>query len=419
MSEKRRDRKGRLLQPNERQRANGMYEYRYSDSNGRKHSVYSWKLVSTDRAPSGKRCDKSLRELEAEIQKNVLNGVDAHAANIETVEDCFKQFMETKSRLNRKSRDIYENLYQTRVSRQLGNTKIAALTQPMLRRHYLNLLNDGTTVSTIRHLDSMLSQMFDIAISNHAINYNPCKGLLKSMKADLRNDNERVHCLTIQEQEAFLSFTKCSARHAHWYPLFAFILGTGCRVGEALGLTWNDCDFEEGLISINHTIKYYKLGESDEYGLSVNRTKTEAGVRIIPMLDTVRTILENEKRRQTDEGVADLCIDGMTGFVWRTKFGSLPIPGTVNAALYAIQRDYNEQVEANWTIGKKCVYLPKFSVHVLRHTFCTRLCENESNLKVIQEVMGHSSITVTMDVYNEATKDAKKESFKKLNGKVL
>ena len=62
--------------------------------------------------------------------------------------------------------------------------------------------------------------------------------------------------------------------------------------------------------------------------------------------------------------------------------------------------------------------LPHFSCHHLRHTFCTRFCENETNLKVIQEIMGHADITTTMDIYNEATKDKKKESFAGLEGKI-
>lgn len=57
--------------------------------------------------------------------------------------------------------------------------------------------------------------------------------------------------------------------------------------------------------------------------------------------------------------------------------------------------------------------------HHLRHTFCTRLCENESNLKVIQSVMGHSDIQTTMDIYAECTQEKKQEVFATLNGKIM
>lgn len=58
------------------------------------------------------------------------------------------------------------------------------------------------------------------------------------------------------------------------------------------------------------------------------------------------------------------------------------------------------------------------SPHTFRHTFCTRFCENETNLKVIQEIMGHSDISVTMNIYNEATKEKKEEAFKNLENKM-
>ncbi len=62
--------------------------------------------------------------------------------------------------------------------------------------------------------------------------------------------------------------------------------------------------------------------------------------------------------------------------------------------------------------------LPHFSVHNLRHTFCTRLCENELNIKIIQKITGHWNVETTMDVYNEATKEKKMESFANLEGKI-
>ena len=68
---------------------------------------------------------------------------------------------------------------------------------------------------------------------------------------------------------------------------------------------------------------------------------------------------------------------------------------------------------------KRCPeLLPHFSCHNLRHTFCTRFCENERDLKVIQEIMGHADITTTMNVYNEATKEKKVASFANLEGKI-
>ena len=70
MSDKRRDSKGRLLKQGERQREDGKYEYRYYDEKGGRHSVYSWRLVDTDRIPPGKRDAESLRSMEKRIRRD-------------------------------------------------------------------------------------------------------------------------------------------------------------------------------------------------------------------------------------------------------------------------------------------------------------------------------------------------------------
>ena len=67
--------------------------------------------------------------------------------------------------------------------------------------------------------------------------------------------------------------------------------------------------------------------------------------------------------------------------------------------------------------GREPCFLPKISPHILRHTFCARMCENESNIKLIQDVMGHKNIHTTMDVYDEATAKKKKEIFQNAEGK--
>ncbi len=421
MSEKRKDKKGRILQPNERQRSDGMYEYRYTDGNGVKHSVYSWRLVPTDRIPSGKRSGKlSLREMEENIQREILTGIDSYSAATLTLNDCFNSYMESAKLLQRKTRDGKEKIYNSKIKPLIGQLKVARLTKNDVKLLYLKVLDTGVSIETIIKIDDVLNCILENALSNRAINYNPCSDVLSELKRELRYERKQKHCLTIAEQKAFLDYIAKNSKYKHWHPFFKFMLGTGCRVGEAIGLTWDNCDFENGVIRIDHAIRYYKVGDTDDYGLEITKPKTSAGLRITPMLDTARELLLRERPRQALTISKEIIIDGVTGFVWRTKRGTLPIPGTINAALYAIQRDYNlaEEVTSRKE-GREPLYLPKFSAHVLRHTFCTRLCENESNTKVIQKVMGHASIVTTMNIYNEATIDARQESFAKLNGKIV
>ena len=65
------------------------------------------------------------------------------------------------------------------------------------------------------------------------------------------------------------------------------------------------------------------------------------------------------------------------------------------------------------------LFLPNFSAHHLRHTFCARLCENETNLKAIQEIMGHADISTTMDIYAECSEEKKKKVMTNLEGCII
>lgn len=223
------------------------------------------------------------------------------------------------------------------------------------------------------------------------------------------------HALTIPQQRAFMEHIANHPVYCHWWPLFTVLLGTGCRIGEALGLRWDDLDYERRTISINHSLVYYPVGESRNSVLHISKPKTEAGVRTIPMFDTVKDAFEMLHEEQKESGWNDVEIDGMSGFIFCNRFGNVPNPQSVNRAIKRIIADYNagEEVEAKKQ-HREAVLLPDFSAHHLRHTFCTRLCEKETNLKVIQSVMGHKDIQTTMDIYAEATEEKKQESFERL-----
>ena len=106
--------------------------------------------------------------------------------------------------------------------------------------------------------------------------------------------------------------------------------------------------------------------------------------------------------------------------MFTNRYGYVHNPQTINRAIKRIYTACNERekIQAKKE-HRQPVLIPHFSAHNLRHTFCTRLCENENDLKIIQEIMGHSDITTTMNIYNEATKERKQESFAMLFFKLL
>lgn len=139
MSEKKRDNKGRILRQGERQREDGRYEYRYQDIQGNTRSVYSWKLVDTDKTPYGKKCKKSLREIEKEIQRDLEDGVYGFTAQKLTLNQCFAAYMETKYELKQSTRTNYRYMYQKYVSESLGQKKIASIRYSDIKKFYMSL----------------------------------------------------------------------------------------------------------------------------------------------------------------------------------------------------------------------------------------------------------------------------------------
>ena len=165
-----------------------------------------------------------------------------------------------------------------------------------------------------------------------------------------------------------------------WWPLFTVLLGTGTRIGECLGLRWEDIDFEKNLISINHSLIYRPTPDTRENVLSISLPKTEAGIRTIPMLAVVKDAFEIIREEQEDTGGNETVIDGMYGFVFMNRFGNVHNYNTVNQAIKRIVSNYNstEILQAKKE-KREPIILPNISCHIMRHTFATRLCEAESN----------------------------------------
>lgn len=265
----------------------------------------------------------------------------------------------------------------------------------------------------------MIHQLFNLAVDDCYIVKNPSDGVMGECKRAHNLDEPKRHALTIPQQEAFIGYIRGNPKYRHWLPLLTTFLGTGMRVSELVGLRWENVHFEEAYIEINHNTVYYSREKKQCY-FAVTTPKTKAGKRIIPLLPEVRKALEEEKAHQKEVGVTCKAnIDGYTDFIFRNRFGNIHNPQTINRTIKRITIAYNEQeMEAADRESRDPVLIPPFSCHNLRHTFCPRYCENETNLKVIQEIMGHRDIATTMEIYAEATKDAKVKSFKNLEGKI-
>ena len=333
-----------------------------------------------------------------------------------TLNDMFDYYMALKCELKTSTRTNYQYMYDHYVRETIGHRDITSFRYSDIRTFYNSLLREHSfRPSTMETIHSLLHPVFTLAIRDNLIRTNPSDGVLTDIKKGNQWERAKKHALTEAQQAVFMQFVANSARYRQWGPLFTVMLGTGCRVGEVIGLRWEDCDFAEETISINHSLLYRQKEPGGACEFMVSTPKTETGIRVIPMATEVKRALEQERQFQTEVCPANIMIDGYSNFIFTSQTGGILSPHTVNRAIERIRTAYNNQeTELANQEQREPQLLPHFSAHTLRHTFCARFCEHETNLKVIQEIMGHASITTTMDVYNHVTLEQKIASFKRL-----
>lgn len=396
-----------VLNCREYQRKDGMYLYKYKNNEGEKKVIYSSSL-------------KGLRVKEREILRALDEGVISRFECGVTVNDIFALYMQGKLQLKQTTRNNYIYLYDKFVREDLGKNKISEVKYTHIKKFYQKMIIEKKLqIGSLEIIHTILHSVFDIALRDDLVRKNPTEGVLSEIKKEFHWKKPKKHALTHEEQKAFISFVGNSKVYRHWLPLFTVLLGTGCRIGEVIGLTWKDCDFENNMISINHNMVYRKE-KNGKYEFHIGTPKTESGKRKIPMLSQVREVLLEVREEQKEKKFPIVSIDGYMGFVFLNRNGFVHNPSTINRSIEKIIKVYNKIEKINAKNGsREPVFLPHFSVHSLRHTFCSRYCENETNIKVIQEIMGHSDISTTMNIYAEVTEKKKKESFHNLEGKIM
>ncbi len=400
MAEKRKDAKGIVLRKGELQNKKGIYVYRYTLPSGKRLSIYAGTL-------------KELREKEKKLQIDINDGLRTDGENL-TINNIFDRWKDIKKRLvrdNTMSNYIY--MYETYVKPNFGKRRIKKVVKSDIKKFYNHLLDERhLSVSAIETVQNVLRQVFEMALEDGYLKANPAVNLFREFKASRNFDTEKRTALEKSEQELFVNFLKNNDNYNHWYPVFAVMLGTGMRVGEVTGLRWQDVDFEKNVISVNHTLVNFSRGKGKGNKFAVNPPKTKSGIRTIPMLPEVREAILQEKQYQEDFGIkCKSRVDGYTDFIFVNRFGEPQHQGTLNKAIKRIIRDCNDEVLLKNSLDDDPVLLPNFSCHILRHTFTTRLCEAEMNVKTIQVVLGHSDIRTTLDIYTDVTETRKQETF--------
>lgn len=407
MANSRKDKRGYVLRTGECQRTDGRYSYSYTDKYGERHVVYAKDLAE-------------LRKKERKIIRDMEDGIDTHAPEKITLNQLYDKYISLKVDLKPTTRANYKYMYDHFVRPKFGRRKIADIKYTDVKKFYYDLImNKEMKAYTLDNVHTQIHPTLQMAVRDGLLRTNPSDGVMAEIKKSHVWDKEPRRALTIPQQRAFTGYMQNSREYHGWVPVIMILFGTGMRIGECLGLRWEDLNFESRTISVNHNLseRPYDDGTCTKH---IQTPKTKAGTRTIPMIDEVFDAFLQEYEMQKCMGYRSETIDGYTNFVFLTTGGSVLSASSVNRAIHGITDSYNaEEIQKAKEEKREPVLIPNFSAHSLRHTFCTRLCENESNLKVIQSVMGHSDITTTMDIYAEATDEKKQEIMANLQGKII
>jgi len=399
----RKDNKGRNLKDGESQRkSDGRYQYRYVDP------ITSERITIYDMDLSELR--KKEREINRLIDEGIITASKDKKASLNT---WFERYMEI-IQIEDSTRTNYVSLWNNHVRDSLGKMKIADVKVSDIKKFYADMTKKGYSFGTLKVIHGIFVPLFTLAVEDDIVRKNPSTHCLAGfgVKSRVRE------ALTEEEQEKFLKFVSNTPVYKCHLPLILFMIGTACRVGEVIGLTWADIDFKAEEINVDHQLVYKNYGDGCKFHWA--EPKTEAGIRVIPMPDIVRHALVEQKKLQFMLGINhDIEAGGIKNFVFTAKTGMPYAPNAINNILYNIREAYNKNEEK---IAKKerrkPVLLPKFSAHILRHTGCTRMAEAEVDVKALQYIMGHANADVTMNTYNHISDMSRvKKQTDKINEK--
>ena len=346
--------------------------------------------------------DMNLDALEVKLRNvryEIDHGIFTKPERIR-LDDWFSTWMNEYKAFELKKGTIenYKRNYRLYISPYLGNCYVKEIRAEHLQKLYNDLMRAGYSYGVINLCAGILSGMFTQLMRNDIIMKNPVK--LANLPKKEKRPKRRV--LTDAEQQLFLKY----AASSNFYSLYRLALATGLRIGELTSLTWKDIDFENESLSVTGTLKYFK-----DTGFYKDTPKSDSGNRTVPLLPSICKMLKHVRREQNKErlsaGSKWKPVKGLEHLVFTTKTGEPLKKRTIAYDIDHITDEINEN-------EKDTPHFEKFSPHTLRHTFATRALENGIPPKVVQDILGHSSITMTLDLYTHVLPKTKSTEILKI-----
>lgn len=289
---------------------------------------------------------------------------------------------------------VYEDTYDSYISKPFGKKRLKEIRPEQIQRLYNSLYKDEYSRNTIELVSVVLSGMYKQAYKNQLIIKNPVP--LATLPKFSEHKERRV--LTLEEQTTFLKHA-AGTKYDYIYEL---ALSTGMRSGEMCGLEWKDIDFTNRIIHVRGTLV------QNRYGFYKDLPKTHSSLRDIPMLDNVYELLKNRRKVQLEQkllaGSYWQSLDGLENLAVTTETGRPLGKGYLNKEIVKIVGKIQEN-ESDFQA---------LTVHTFRHTFATRCIENGMEPQVLKTILGHSKLSMTMDLYAHVLPNTKVQEMKKI-----
>lgn len=305
-----------------------------------------------------------------------------------TTQNLLTEWLENYQKEHIKARTYsrYQGLITMHIVPTLGEKNIAELGRREIQEFLTQQKKDGNirngeklSATSTNMMLSVLNLAFEYACDMEYIEENPCLRVRRT-----KAETKKIEAFTVEEQRAIESEIAISDdRRLHGVLLCLY---TGLRIGELLGLTWSDVDFDRGVINITKTV-YREKDESGAWQLCVDTPKTKASDRVIPMPEYITNML-----RQDFETT-------LTPYVVENKKGERM---SIRSYQYIFEK-LTERADVR-----------KLNFHALRHTFATRAIECGMDIKTVADIMGHQNASITLNRYAHCMLEHKIEMMQKL-----
>lgn len=363
-------------------RSDGRWQGAVHDLHGRRRFYYG-----KTRAEVAAMVAKAIRERDQGL---------AHVPATQNVEAYLTSWLQTqRPPVLRESTWLRYRLFvEHDILPSLGRISLIRLSAQQVSALYAERLASGQSGTTVRHLHMVLHRALGQAVR---------LGLLQRNVCDLvdppRARRVEMQTWTREEAEVFLA-TALHAREEgrdRLYALYVLAVRLGMRQGELLGLRWRQVDRRRGTLRVVSTLTWHEDGT-----WSLGEPKSEAGRREIPLSAELVSVLHEHHQGQAAERVR-------AGPVWRDH--DLVFPNTIGNPLRKsnlLKLSYLRLVAESG--------VPRIRFHDLRHTAATLMLESGVEPQVVKEILGHSSIAVTLGIYAHVRARQKREAVERLDG---